>query len=102
MVPKALQQLVSKVSNKQSIIRMPAKKQYNGISLYDVTSLVTKQIHQKKCLNIKFFINNIHIGISATNLYAYDAGDKYEYLFIQNDDGCVILKSYCPMDNVYS
>lgn len=99
-LPKALVDLIRTVNNKESIIRMSAKKQYQGINIYDVLSLETGY-DRKGYLRATFYIHNIFIGLSLTDIYAFNAGDTHEYLLVKNEYGCAILRSIF-MGNAYS
>lgn len=102
MMPKALDKLIRTINNKQSIIRMPANRTYKGINYYDVESLDTSKIDRYGYMSVQFYVGRVFMGLSATDIYAFDGGDLYEYILVQNDDGCVLLRSYCPMGIAYS
>ena len=86
--------IVNNVINKCSIIKMTSKRQYMGITMYDVHGFQSSVNRRSGLLRATFYVGETFIGLSLTDICAVYAGEKYEYVVVMNNEGCSILKSW--------
>jgi hypothetical protein len=89
-----MEQFLSTIKNKRSVIQIPSKRQHRGINVYDVTGFETGVNKRSGNLRATFYLGEVFIGLSLTDIVAFVGGDKYEYIVVMNRDGCAILKSW--------